>query len=112
MSRKPPNDEDWNESLFNDPRQLTMAFAARPEDDFETLHRKNPQIWRDFRKSILDRFNRGERALDLDAIMKDVTGGVTLKPEIIERYWQLFTSNHQEMEHVFKLIDHTRVQAR
>jgi exonuclease I len=99
MSRKPP-DTDWTESVFNDPRQLTMVFAVRPEDDFDTLHRKNPQIWRDFRKSILDHFNRGERTLSLDTILKDITGGVTLQPEIIDRYWQLFISNHQEMEHV------------
>lgn len=55
MSKKLPDDE-WTESLFNDPRQIAMEFTVHPESDFETFHNKNPQIWRDFRKLVLDHF--------------------------------------------------------
>ena len=109
MSKKLPDDE-WTESLFNDPRQIAMEFTVHPESDFETFHNKNPQIWRDFRKLVLDHFNRGNRTLDLGAIMKEVTGGVTLKSEITDKYWNLFISNHQELQNVFvvtKAPEHT-----
>jgi len=102
MSRK-PDDESWAESPFNDPRQIAMDFAVHPEDDFETFHLKNPRIWREFRTMILERYNHGERTLDPGAILKDITGGVTLRQEIVTRYWTLFTSNHQEMEHAFTI---------
>ena len=105
MPKKPFEEEEWTESVFNDPRQLVMEFAVIPESDFETFHRKNPQIWRDFRKTVLARFNKGERSISIAAIIKDITGGVTLKPEIIDRYWQLFVSNHQEMQNVLTRTD-------
>lgn len=42
--------------------------------------------------------------------MKEVTGGVTLKSEITDKYWNLFISNHQELQNVFvvtKAPEHT-----
>lgn len=81
-----------------------MSFAIRPEDDFETFHQKNPNIWREFRKAVLDRFNAGIRVINVEEVMKEVTCGTVLKHEIIEKYWKLFISNHQELENVFSMV--------
>lgn len=93
---------DWDESLFNDPRQVKMAFSVRPEDDFSTFHKKNPHIWREFRHLVLDRVNEGAKKVDAKEILLVVTNGTKLREELVKQYQELFTSNHQELSHVFE----------
>jgi len=94
--------DDWNESPFNDPRQLGMDFSARPEDDFSLFHKKNPHIWREFRHLVLDKVNSGQKKIAAKEILKVITSGTALREDLVKQYQELFISNHQELEHVFE----------
>ena len=94
---------DWDDSPFNDPRQVKMAFSVRPEDDFNLFHKKNPHIWREFRHFVLDKINSGQKQINAKEILKVITGGTDLQEKLVKQYQELFTSNHQELSHVFEL---------
>ena len=95
---------DWDESLFNDPRQVRMEFSIRPGDDFPAFHKKNPHIWREFRHLVLDRVNQGIKNIDAKEILQVVTNGTKLHEDLVKQYQELFTSNHQELAHVFETL--------
>jgi hypothetical protein len=94
---------DWDESVFNDPRQVSMNFVKNPADDFSSFHTKNPWIWRQFRHLVLDKINAGIKNVDAKEIMRAVMGNTALRDDLVRQYIELFTSNHQELSHVFEL---------
>jgi len=93
---------DWDESLFNDPRQVAMDFEERPGDDFDGFHKKNPWIWRQFRTAILEQLNAGNKRVDAAKTLNKIMSGTKLNSALIGKYQELFISNHQELEHVFE----------
>lgn len=106
MSRDWDEKVDWQDQiLFNDPRQLSMSFIESPGDEFHIFHSKNPWVWRQFRTSVLEAINSGQKKVNAAEILKKVINGVVLRDDLVRQYKELFVSNHQELENVF--IDET-----
>jgi hypothetical protein len=93
---------DWDESPFNDPRQVAMDFDDSPGDDFDSFHKQNPWIWRQFRTAVLEQLNTGDKNVSAAKILSKIMSGTNLHSALIKKYQELFISNHQELEHVFE----------
>lgn len=106
MSRHPKDPDEPIDPLVNDPRQLAMPFAIRPEGTFELFHHRNPEVWRKFRAAVLETtFSSAKQSIDAREILVKITGGTVLNDSIVEHYKALFISNHQELEHVFSGVE-------
>lgn len=83
--------------------QIKMGFIKSPNDDFSEFHKRNTWIWRIFRTYVLQAVNSGHKKVNAAELLNRATNGVVLRPEIVEKYKELFIANHQELENVFKM---------
>jgi hypothetical protein len=85
-------------------QDLGVADDEQLQRAFQGFHEKHPEVWNTFRRETLSAADAGEWPFHAHTIMLIVRRktSIPVDSKLIPLYRDLFTSNHQELAHVFK----------